>query len=260
MTTYSETMDAFLASAPDYCVSLADNWKQGRTAYGGLTTTLLLAAIQNDHPDLPPLRSIQVNFVGPAVGDLRVSHNMLRRGKNNVTFEARLDSELGAGTYGLITFGITRQLKEELDYPLADISPAPEELEPINWPTAPAFVKNFDRRLVVGGPANRNMENPELTAWCRHHDAAAREGLLPMLTLADSPPAAFSYISQAQALSSINWTINMLTDDVRTDEGWWLMRAATNHIKNGFSSQTMQVWDRSGRRVMEGLQHQALFQ
>ena len=81
MISYSQMMADFLASGPDYVADLPENWKQGRTAFGGITTALLAAAIGNDHPDLPPLRTIQVNFVGPAVDRLSVRHEMLRLAK-----------------------------------------------------------------------------------------------------------------------------------------------------------------------------------
>ena len=48
----------------------------GRTAFGGITSALLLAAILNDHDDLPPLRTMQINFIGPAVDELTVTSNV----------------------------------------------------------------------------------------------------------------------------------------------------------------------------------------
>ena len=68
-------------------------------------------------PDLPPIRTAQINFIGPAMDNMTVRHDMLRRGKNNVSLSAALDSEAGAGTHGSFTFGVTRELPEELDYP-----------------------------------------------------------------------------------------------------------------------------------------------
>ena len=60
----------------------------GRT-FGGITS-VLLTAILNDHDDLPPLRTMQINFIGPAIDELTVTSNVLRRGKNNVTLRAEL--------------------------------------------------------------------------------------------------------------------------------------------------------------------------
>ena len=47
---------------------------------------------------------------------MRVNHKILRRGKNNVTFEAHLDSDAGPGTYGYFTFGVSRKMARQMDY------------------------------------------------------------------------------------------------------------------------------------------------
>ena len=256
---FSDILANFLAAAPDYSIILPDDWKQGRTAYGGMTAGLLLAAIQHANADLPPLRTAQINFMGPADGELRVTHKLLRQGKNNVTFEARLDSKLGAGTYGYFTFGVCRPMPDTVDYPLEPLPITPEDVQQIIWQGAPAFVHNFDRRIIAGNPLTAGMEKPELTAWCRHADPQAYVGLVPLMVLADSPPAALSYLPKTQALSSMTWNMNMLSDDITTKDGWWLMRARTDHIKDGYSSQFMQVLNRDGRPIMDGMQHQAIF-
>lgn len=263
MKTYSEMMAAFLANGPDYAVDLPDNWTQGRTAFGGLTSGLLAAAIANDHDDLPALRTAQINFVGPATGRLNVSHELLRRGKNNVTFSAKLDSEMGAGTHGLLTYGVTRKLPEELQYPRKTVDIKPDDAEPFFPSTegAPNFLSNIDRRWVSGPRFMEGSDNPDMMFWARLTDAESwHQGLVPLIMLADTPPAAFSYLTKPfRALSSINWHINFLTDDLSTQDGWWLMRSATHFIKDGYISQLIQVWNSDGERVMDSLQMQALF-
>ena len=263
MKTYSDIMAAFLASGPNYIADLPDNWKQGRTAFGGLTTALLAAAIANEHDDLPPIRTAQVNFIGPAVDQLCVGHKLLRRGKNNVTFSATLDSDMGAGTHGFFTYGVTRPQKQELDYPLKEISLRPDEAEPFhpNTEGAPSFFTNLDRRWVSGPRFLEGSDNPDMLMWARLNDPKSwDQGLVPLLVLADTPPAAFGYITMpVRALSSMNWNINFLTDKIETEDGWWLMRSATRFVKDGYSSQLTQVWNTQGQRVLEAIQLQALF-
>ena len=45
-----------------------------------------------------------------------------------------------------------------------------------------------------------------------------------------------------------------------TENGWWLMRSATRFIRDGYSSQLIQIWNSEGRRVMDSMQHIAIFQ
>jgi acyl-CoA thioesterase len=263
MTSYTAMMDNFLASGPDtYRADLPETWKQGRTAFGGITSALLLAAILNDHDDLPPLRTMQINFIGPAVDELTVTSKILRRGKNNVTLRAELDSAAGAGTHGYFTFGVDRELDMVMDYPLKEIAAQPDELEssePNEF--TPSFLINFDRRWVSGPTFFEQADDPDMLIWTRLKDPESWDkGLLPLVVLADAPPAAFGSISGVRALSSMNWNINFLTDDFSTENGWWLMRSATRFIREGYSSQLIQVWNSEGRRVMDSAQHIAIFQ
>ena len=90
---FSRLIDEFLNHHPGANFETPDGWTQGRTAYGGLTGALRMAAVQSAHDDLPPLRTIQINFVGPASGRIKVSTDILRRGKNTVTIEAMLTGD-----------------------------------------------------------------------------------------------------------------------------------------------------------------------
>ncbi|MBT7641643.1 MAG: thioesterase family protein [Rhodobiaceae bacterium] len=263
MKTYSDIMGAFLATGPEYVADLPDNWKQGRTAFGGLTTALLAAAIQQDTPELPPLRTAQINFIGPAIDALSVSHKLLRQGKNNVTFSAELNSPIGAGTHGHFTYGVTRELPREIDYPLKAIDKKPEDVETF-FPAhkdAPSFLQNLDRRLISGPRFMEGSDHPDILMWARLTDPMSWDkGLLPLLVLADTPPAALTFFDgPVRALSSMNWNINFLTDKIETEDGWWLMRSATRYVRDGYSSQLTQVWNSEGRRVMDAMQLQAVF-
>jgi len=260
MSSYTQIVQSFLESAPEYVIDLPSNWLQGRTAFGGLTSALLIEALQHHYAELPPLRTMQVNFIGPAAGPLSVTHKELRRGKNNVTIEARLDSALGAGTYGYFTFGKSREMHKTIDYPVKQAAMAPEDAEPM-VPVSDelSFLFNFERRLVSGPAILSGSDNPDILLWTRHIDPEAREGLGPLMVLGDAPPAALCALTSAQALSSMNWNVNMLTDDLHTDSGWWLIRSATNFIRDGYTSQLIQVWNSEGRRVMDAMQLQAVF-
>ena len=263
MKTYSDIMAEFLASGPNYVADLPENWKQGRTAFGGLTTTLMAAAIQNDHPDLPPMRTAQINFIGPAKDQLSVSHKLQRQGKNNVTFSAELNSPTGAGTHGYFTYGVSRDMPREVDYPLNLPTVKPCHLEPL-FPAhaeAPSFLKNLDRRLISGPRFMEGADDPDVLMGARLTDPKSWDkGLMPLLVLADTPPAALSFFDgPVRALSSMNWNINFLTDEIETEDGWWLMRSATRYVRAGYSSQLIQVWNSQGARVMDAMQMQAVF-
>jgi len=65
MTGFRTIAEGLIEAEGGYRFDIPDNWRQGRTAYGGLTAGLSLAAVQREFTDLPPLRSLMINFIGP---------------------------------------------------------------------------------------------------------------------------------------------------------------------------------------------------
>ena len=77
MTEFTELLEGFQRDDDAWTVTVSDDWLQGRTVYGGLGAALCLEATQRSIPDLPPLRSAQVSFAGPATGRLRIHLRVL---------------------------------------------------------------------------------------------------------------------------------------------------------------------------------------
>ena len=185
---------------------------------------------------------------------------MLRRGKNNVTFKAHLDSDAGPGTYGYFTFGVSRKMARQMDYSKHELPVSPQmggKLIPHN--AGRNFLANFLRIRATGPALLSGSDNPDLTIWSRHIDPHAHQGVTELIALTDAPPTALTALTQLNALSSMNWNINMLRDNPTTTDGWFLLRTATKHIRHGYSSQEMQVWNRDGERMMDCIQHIAIF-
>ena len=59
-------------------VVLPDDWLQGRTAYGGLSAALSLAAARAADPGLPPLRTAQVCRQAPRRRQRRLARRRAR--------------------------------------------------------------------------------------------------------------------------------------------------------------------------------------
>ena len=65
-----------------WSITITEDWMQGRTTYGGLSAALCLQTVINEFPDLPPLRSAQINFIGPAGGEVTICNTVMRIGKS----------------------------------------------------------------------------------------------------------------------------------------------------------------------------------
>ena len=140
--------------------------------------------------------------------------------------------------------------------------------------TAPAFPMPTPEDKVFNGLAavsfTQNFEMLDLrdgtlgpTEWLRWVRLADRDGVDPMVELiciADClPPAALKLIGGPAPVSSMTWQLNLLGAKPRTENGWWLLRASSDHAKDGSSSQTMAIWNSHGTPIAEQMQSVAIF-
>lgn len=232
-------------------------WMQGRTAYGGISSAVALHAALMQHPGDAPLRCAQISFVGPVSGDCHVGTRLIRESKNSRFVVADVSSDAGFGTSGLFTFSRGRESHVDIDRIVAPVTPDPETLA--IWPqhpSRPVFTKHFDMRAADGsGGLPLGSDSGELLTWVRYLDTPTCHPVVALLALGDAlPPAAISMFRQFGPLSSMNWTINFLVDELVTDDGWWLLSARTGFARNGFSVQDMTIWNRQGQAVAIGSQ------
>lgn len=233
------------------------DWQQGRTAFGGLSAAMALHAARQLEPELPPLRSAQVAFVGPLAGAVTVSATLLRRGRNAAFVAAEVSGEAGLGVR--CTYVFMRALPDALSHARgaapAAAPPAPSDRVLRGGHPQVAFTRHFE---FVDPPG---QDDP--AAWLRWARLAERGGLHPeveLLALGDClPPAALRLLGVGAPVSSMTWQLNLLAPAPATRDGWWLLRSATDHARDGASSQQMAIWDADGRAIAEQIQSVAIF-
>lgn len=230
---------------------IGPHWLQGRTAYGGVSAAIALAAAKAAFAELPPLRSVQIAFIGPLAGEVRATPQLLRRGKNSAFVAVDVAGADGLGLRALFLFMAPRVSTIAHD----DI-PAP----PVPMPDAPlapdqliaGFLHNFDVMPWQRGPGTFH-------AWRRLREREGLDSEIELLVIADAlPPAAMSLIEGWGPLSTTTWQLNII-GAAPTGDGWFLLEAITDHAADGASAQTMKIWDHDGRAVATATQSVALF-
>lgn len=258
----SETLAAMTGEEGRFTAPVPANWAQGRTAYGGFTASLLLAAVEKEMGDLAPLRSALVNFTGPLSGPPQISVEVLRQGRNVTIVAARAwvdDKVAAAATF---SFGVAQ------DSHVSEVCPAPPASAPQD--TAPFFPENvksparffdnFEARLIDGHLPFMGADEGYTRAWVRHRDEGSRSTPVGLLNIADVlPPAIFTKCSRFGPNSSMNWICNILTEDLSTDEGWYMIESRLTAGHDGYSSQVMRMWNTRGEMVVEGMQAVVIF-
>jgi len=257
MTPIAEILAGATPTGDGFRAAIPASWLQGRTSYGGLSSALALHAAQACEPDLPPLRSAQIAFIGPLSGEVSVTATKLRRGRNAAFIQADIVSEAGLGFRATFVFMSDQVSEIDLD----------GRLQSQHRPPAP------DAKLYTGPDefftGNFNFLDlkdsaPGEAEWLRWARLRVPEGLDPMveiLAVADAlPPAAFKLLGKRQApISSLTWIINLLTPRPITTDGWWLLSATSDYAKNGCSSQAMTIWNADGEPIAQGMQSVAIF-
>ena len=245
-----------------YTTTLPDDWLQGRTAYGGLSAALCYEAAQKSFRDLPPLRSAQFAFVGPASGQLKVEPTLLRRGKSAAFISVDLFGDSGIAVRSLLCFGAKRQSAIDLN-----AMPAPIVK---HWDECPAFfvgehrpasTQHFDGRLAAGAGPRTPGADPSMHVWLTHIEASANATMPGLIALADAlPPAAtILFAPESAPISTMTWSLDMLTGAPESPSGWWLVRNSAQSAAHGYSSQDMAIWNDQGMPVMAMRQNIAIF-
>ena len=198
--------------------------------------------------------------MGPLDGRLDASANLLRRGRSVSFVDAQVAGEDGKpGLRATFLFAADRDsaMAHQDAAPPSDL-PAPEDAPAMpKPPTIPGFFHNFEHRTIL--PA-RGKPAPDLLMWVRFHEREGLDPITELVAIADAlPPAAFGMMRSPKPVSTMTWMVNILTPSPATRDGWWLLRSTAEHIRDGFSSQSMAIWNRDGEPVARGMQSFALF-
>ena len=261
MTPFSELISSVQRLGETWRADVSDDWLQGRTVYGGLAAALCLEAAHREFPDLPPLRSAQFSFIGPATGTLQMRPALLRQGKSTAFIGVDLTGDAGLASRATLCFGAARTSAYRHDAITTPDVPPPEQ-SPTFFRNVPGlnFVQHFDGRLAAGHFPFSRAGEPAMTLWIRHRDTAQKPSIVSLLALADAPPPpAIVMFKTFAPISTMTWSIDVLTDAITTDDGWWLVRTSADTVADGYSSQAMTVWNAAGRPVMTSRQSVAVF-
>ncbi|MDJ0919730.1 MAG: thioesterase family protein [Henriciella sp.] len=262
MPSYSDLLSSLSPQADGaITVTIPESWMQGRTTYGGLTAALALESARTLVDDIP-IRSAQVAFVGPVGGDIRMVPTLLRRGKN--TAYVSVNTLSGEQVMGQCIFAFGKARDSSLsfnDMPMPDV-PAPETAPSFfREGPRPGFTQHFNMKGVLGQPPISGSTEPTIGLWMRHKDDKAPQDATAVLAIGDAPPpAAMSMFKIPAPISSMTWMAEFMTDDIRTSpEGWWFAQHTAQLAKDGYSSQSMRLWNSGGQPILVGRQTIAVF-
>ena len=263
MTTYTELLAGLKRNNDDTIEAhVPESWMQGRTTYGGLTAALSLQGALGLVDDIP-LRSAQVAFVGPVGGDIRIKPTLLRRGKNTAFVSVDITAESGVTAQSIFAFGKAKESALHFDdMPMPSVR-SPDEIEPFfdRDRPRPGFTQNFDMLIASGGRPISGSTEKSIGLWMRHLDPNTPQDATAILAIGDAPPpAVMSMFKSPLRISSMTWMAEFMTDTITTDpDGWYFAQHTAQLAKDGYSSQSMRLWNRRGEPILVGRQTIAVF-
>jgi acyl-CoA thioesterase len=260
VTGFSGVLASLAQDEDEFHVEPSEDWRQGRTLFGGLSACLTVLSAKRAFRQLPPLRSAQFAFIAPVTGTLRLTPRLLRTGKSATFIEVEGRTETSTSLRATLVFGIARPSSHSysaLPMPLAAAPGALPKL--IEEAYAPTFSHQFEMQIAGGAPAISGAAKPEFLAWLRHRDRSAPDDITSIIALGDAtPPPALSMFAQFPAVSTMTWSIDVLSDKFSGSE-WHLMSAETDIISDGYSNQRSVLWEPSGAPVFISRQIVAIF-
>jgi len=252
----TELVDRIASGGDKPPIAIPIGWHQGRTAYGGLSTALALAAVKARWSDLPPLRSAQVAFIGPVAGDAEIRTELLRRGRTAAYIQADVYAGNALGVRIVFIFMHPQESHVDLAPPQLDPGALPPMQKPVSAPDIIRFAANFDIQST-GEEANGTAW---ISRWARLREREGLDTAVELMAIGDVlPPAAMRLFTRFGPISSMNWQINLLTPTPQTRDGWWLARARADAAQAGSSGQQMWIYNSDGALVATGTQSVALF-
>ena len=250
-------LDQIGGGGPDNSVNIPQSWTQGRTAFGGLSGVLAYHAASHIEDELPGLRSAQIAFTGPLFGDVTAETKMLRRGRSTAFVQAELFSEKGLGLHCNFIFAPNRETEVTiLDMDKPEFPPLPSDEELHSGPPQ-FFTSNME---YVGKRIDTSITTNRLTRWMRLKERGGLDPVAEIIAMCDSlPPSVMGLLDKNAMVSSMNWQINIIAEDITTTDGWWLIDSHTHHADHGASSQFMGIWNNDHQLMATAMQSVAYY-
>jgi acyl-CoA thioesterase len=262
-TTFSELLETIQLDANGVSLELTPDWLQGRTAYGGWQAALAVVAMRQLLGPGIPLRSLQSNFVGPVgVGKITARAELLRRGKSAAQLEARIvvDGQTAFTAVGIFGAPRVSQLALAPKAPASNKAFATLEPRPYVDGVMPVFLQHFDTRWAKGGYPFSGAAHSAAQIYARlREEEISTEAHLVMIGDV-IPPSAIALFKSPIMLSSMNWTLELVTPlDAETRAGWLRFDSELTAAGDGYGWENTSIWSSKGELVALSRQCVALF-
>lgn len=243
---------------------LPEDWTQGRTIYGGLSAAVALQAARVADPDLPPLRSLLVQFVGPvAPGVVSLRSRRLREGASLTQLALEVLQDGTPRVLVTAAYGPARRSRAVRPGPPPPACGSPDEGEPMREQPGltPVFMRHLDYRITLGHAPLTAASEPAIGGWFRLRDPGPVHPDPLVALLVDAwPPPALSMLHRPRPASTASWHLAPTPAMAHAEAGaWHLIRTEAPQAAEGFAPVRAELWDAAGTLLAVSQQVDVVF-
>lgn len=238
-------------------------WAQGRGAYGGLVTAMLVRALEADAPRGQSLVTIASTFSAPATeGPASIRTEAIRTGRNVSSFRASLLRDTQTLATCLATFARARE--GALTYAERPMPEAPPPASAVDGPSEhylPAFAHRFAFRQTVGPRPFSGGREALVGGWCHLRETGVPLDAALVSAILDAwPPAAVGLSPAWCPVASVDLTYHFLAPLPHGQGDQWLFyEARAGHVAGGLTDEHAILWAEDGTPIATSRQLIALF-
>lgn len=248
LKTFAQSLIPLTTSPTALTFEVSDDWRQGRSCFGGLQAALALVAMRTLTGVAAPLRVLQTSFIGP-VGDgpVTATATVLRAGKSVTHVEGRLLQNGETLCMAVGIFGAARESAIQVPMQAPTAAQGVEGLKdlPFFKGVAPNFTQHFQWRWAAGGWPYSGSVEPFTRIWLKHRAPTGTDPFAAeyaFVGLADAVPSpAISMMKTPKASSSLTWTLELLRDTPPQGDGFWRIDSDIHQARDGYVAQTALV-------------------
>jgi acyl-CoA thioesterase len=239
---------------------LDKSWWVVRGPHGGYLASILLRALTEalDDPGRR-VRSLTVHFVAaPDDGPFRIETTTERAGRSITFMSARMSQGGSCVAVALAAFSVAWAGPEFDDAEMPEVrSPDDSFRFPVDDPSVPPFLRNFDMRWAVGAAPFSGADRAELGGWMRLAEPRVADAIL-MTTYADAwPPVVFPRLTEPVVCPTVDLTIHFRSAfpvDGARREDFYLGVYDSKLARDGFFEESGEIWSAEGELLVQSRQ------
>ena len=193
--------------------SIAPDWAQGRSVFGGLSAALILHRIETQEPlGKKQLQSLSVNFCGPLEVETpcEIQYSVLSNGKSISQIQGQLLQNKEVKTQITACFGLTRE--SSIHVSAADSQPknTMEKASPFPYikGVTPEFIQHLQLGLLNNAFPFSGVSTTDVLGWMKFKEAPTKFSNPALIALIDAwPPAVLPMLKKPAPASSITWNV-----------------------------------------------------